>query len=157
MSFREYVRQFQARLAGVSLPIGMGCATIGQGADEARYEQFLATLYAAYDRGVRYYDTSAQYGGSEFRVGRWLRDVPRETVFLATKSPIPAALRPEEAKLYIKQALHNSLERLGVSQIDLFQSFASIRYRNDNLCAAVGGRFNRQGSAQRLSALSHGL
>ena len=117
MGFREEVRGFYATLATGVLPLGMGCATIGHGSEEVA----LATLDAAYEGGMRYFDTSAQYGASEFRVGRFLRKLGDAPAFVATKSPIPASLSPGEAAFFVKQALRNSLERLGREQIDLFQ------------------------------------
>lgn len=106
---------------GRVIPLGMGCATIGNRGDTVSLETAQAALRRAYERGLRYIDTSAKYGGSEFRVGRFLRDIPRESVFVATKSPIPPQLSPEEAAFHVRQSLQNSLERLGLSQIDLFQ------------------------------------
>lgn len=120
-TFREAVMPFYARIHGEVLPLGMGCATIGHKADAGVLRQFQEVLAAAYESGVRYFDTSIQYGGSEYRLGEFLRDVPRESVFLATKSPIPNALAPHEAYVHMRQAIHNALERLGVEQIDLYQ------------------------------------
>ena len=118
---REEIGRFRAQVGGHRLPLGMGCATIGQGGDAETLRRFHRTLEFAYENGLRYYDTSVLYGGSEFRVGRFLRGVARETVFVATKSLLPSALSPEEAAVHIRQSLHNSLERLGLTQIDLFQ------------------------------------
>ncbi len=121
MGVRDEIRRFHAVIGGRTLPLGFGCATIGRQADEAIQREIQATLEQAYTHGFRFFDTSAQYGGSEFRVGAFLRHVERSSVFLATKSPVPVALSPGEAALYVRQGLHNSLERLGLSTIDLFQ------------------------------------
>lgn len=117
MKFRDEIKDFYAALKAGVYPLGMGCATIGHGSEE----DALATLNAAYAGGLRYFDTSAQYGASEFRVGKFLRGLRDEPIFIATKSPIPASLTPGEAAFYVRQSLRNSLERLGRSQIDLFQ------------------------------------
>ncbi len=117
MGFREDVRGFYATLANGVFPLGIGCATIGHGSEEVA----IATLEAAYEGGLRYFDTSAQYEASEFRVGRFLRGLDDASVFVATKSPVPASLSPGEAAFYVRQSLQNSLERLGRDQIDLFQ------------------------------------
>ena len=119
--FRNEVSRFYATYNGKSLPLGQGCAWLGGGTDEAGLKRYQATLDLAYQSGIRYYDTSAQYGGSEFRVGDFVRRIDRKTIFLATKSPIPAVYTPKEAALHMKQALRSSLERLGVAQLDLFQ------------------------------------
>ena len=120
-TFREEIGSFHADLKEKRFPLGLGTAYIGQGADETIRTLFQQTLDEAYTAGIRYYDTSAQYGGSEYRVGEFLQRVDRASVFVATKSPIPAALNAKEAALHVRQGLRNSLERLGIAQIDLFQ------------------------------------
>ena len=120
-TFREEIARFHADLGGQRFPLGLGTAYIGQGADAAKRAQFQQTLDEAYAAGIRYYDTSAQYGGSEYRVGEFLRRIDRASIFVATKSPVPAPLTAKEAALHVRQGLRNSLERLGVTQIDLFQ------------------------------------
>lgn len=120
-SFQQTVPSFYAEFNGRRYPVGMGCAWIGQGGDQSTLHLYDATLDAAYETGYRYFDTSAMYGGSEFRVGRFVKRVGSNDLFLATKTPIPEALSPAEAALYVRQALHNSLERLGVASLDLFQ------------------------------------
>ena len=119
--FRREVGRYYPRIGGETLPLGMGCATMGRGTDAAGLARYQATLAAVYESGLRYFDTSAQYGGSEFRLGRFLRGVPREGVFIATKSPLPGELTPDEAFVFMRQAVRNSIERLGGAPIDLFQ------------------------------------
>ena len=120
-TFRDDIRRFFPEIGGEVLPLGIGCATIGGRADSARLAEFQATLSAAYETGVRYIDTSRQYGGSEFRVGEFLKTVARDSVFVATKSPIPDVLTPAEARIHMRQAVDDSLERLGIETIDLYQ------------------------------------
>ena len=120
-TFREDAARFQANVNGKTVRLGMGTAYIGQGADAAKLKQFQQTLDNAYESGLRYVDTSAQYGGSEYRVGEFLGRIDRASVFVATKSPIPPPLTGREAALHLRQSLRSSLERLGVEQIDLFQ------------------------------------
>ena len=115
-TFREDIARFHATLGAQRFALGIGTAYIGQGADEGKRTLFQQTLDDAYTAGIRYYDTSAQYGGSEYRVGEFLRRIDRTGVFVATKSPIPAALTAKEAALHVRQGLRNSLERLGVAQ-----------------------------------------
>ena len=120
-TFREEIGRFQANVNGKKFRLGMGTAYIGQGADAAKLKQFQQTLDDAYAAGLRYVDTSAQYGGSEYRVGEFFSRIDRASVFVATKSPIPQPLTGREAALHLRQSLRSSLERLGVEQIDLFQ------------------------------------
>lgn len=72
----------------LELPVfGFGSAHLGElyaRVDEARSR---ATLEAAWDAGVRYYDTAPWYGRglSEHRVGGFLRDKPRGDFQITTK------------------------------------------------------------------------
>jgi aryl-alcohol dehydrogenase-like predicted oxidoreductase len=120
-TFREAVTAFYARIGDDTLPLGLGCATLGRRGDDALYRQFRATLDAAYESGVRYFDTAEKYGESEARVGEFLRTVPRESVFLATKSTLPEPATPGAARDHLRRAVRVALERLGVDRIDLFQ------------------------------------
>ena len=68
-------------------PVGMGGVPLGEiyeRVDESRAE---ATLDAAWDAGIRYYDTSPWYGRglSELRFGHMLRRRPRADFVLSTK------------------------------------------------------------------------
>ena len=122
--FRNEVQKFYGRLGGKTLPIGLGCAYLGEPGDAATQRQYRQTLEHAYEAGLRYFDTAELYGGSEFRVGEFLRTLDRAAYFIATKSRIPSQLTPKEAAMHVRQSLRNSLERLGVAQIDLFQIHA---------------------------------
>src|SRR5947208_1352941 len=67
--------------------VGMGCAPLGElfvRVDEAAAQ---ATLQAAWDGGIRYFDTAPEYGLglSEHRVGQFLRQKPRGELLLSTK------------------------------------------------------------------------
>ena len=72
----------------LDLPVfGFGAAHIGElyaKVDEATSE---ATLNAAWDAGIRYYDTAPWYGRglSEHRLGGFLRTKPREDFLITTK------------------------------------------------------------------------
>ena len=71
--------------------LGFGCMRFPLneegGIDRARS---LGMLDAAYDAGVRYYDTAYPYhnGESERVLGEWLRTKRREDVLVATKLPL---------------------------------------------------------------------
>jgi D-threo-aldose 1-dehydrogenase len=67
--------------------LGFGGATIGRGLGPAADRDAHATLEACWDLGVRYFDTAPWYGRglSELRVGRLLRDCPRDEFVLSTK------------------------------------------------------------------------
>ncbi len=67
--------------------IGMGCAPVGE--LFARVDDVAAqgTLQAAWDGGIRYFDTAPEYGFglSERRVGQFLRQRPHSEFILSTK------------------------------------------------------------------------
>jgi D-threo-aldose 1-dehydrogenase len=99
------------------------------------------TLLAAWKAGIRYYDTSPQYGLglSETRLNHFLRGKPRDTYVLSTKvgrrlKVVPPEQRtgigkffetPSRQQIYdysydgVMRSLEDSLERLGVDRIDI--------------------------------------
>lgn len=73
---------------GLSLPvIGFGAAHIGELYGRVPEEESRATLSAAWEEGIRYYDTAPWYGRglSEHRLGGFLRTLPREEFAVTTK------------------------------------------------------------------------
>ncbi len=67
--------------------MGFGGVPIGDATEITSDEQAQATLNAAYDRGIRYFDTAPWYGNtkSEHRLGQFLRNKPRDSFTLSTK------------------------------------------------------------------------
>ena len=67
--------------------IGFGSAPIGDLRRASTEEGARALLQAAWDSGIRYFDTAPMYGAglSERRVGDFLRDKPRDEYVLSTK------------------------------------------------------------------------
>jgi D-threo-aldose 1-dehydrogenase len=67
--------------------LGMGCAPLGDLFREYPEAQSLETFDAAWEAGVRFYDTAPWYGHglSEHRLGALLRQHPREEVLVSTK------------------------------------------------------------------------
>src|SRR5712664_2935645 len=67
--------------------LGFGGATIGGLSTQVTEAQAQAPLDAAWDAGLRYYDTAPWYGRgvSELRVGRLLREKPRGEFVISTK------------------------------------------------------------------------
>ena len=68
-------------------PVGFGAAHLGGIFDRVNSDQARATLLAAWDGGVRFFDTAPYYGRglSEHRVGDFLIDQPRRDFVLTTK------------------------------------------------------------------------
>jgi D-threo-aldose 1-dehydrogenase len=67
--------------------LGFGGASLGELFVPVSEKDALATLDAAWDSGIRYFDTAPWYGRglSELRIGSGLRDHPREDFALSTK------------------------------------------------------------------------
>jgi len=107
--------------------LGFGGATISR-VGEA---QAAATLDAAWEAGIRYYDTAPWYGRglSELRVGRLLREQPRSDFVISTKvGRILRAPRSGSGPFDIvfdytydgiQRAFEDSLQRLGLAHVDL--------------------------------------
>jgi len=124
----------------ITLPaLGFGGAPLGNMFHAVDEDQAQATLAAAWQAGIRYYDTSPHYGAglSEARFGQFLRGKPRDEFLLSTKvgrllQPTDA---PENAKPFVnelanqriidysadgaRRSIEDSLERLGVDRIDV--------------------------------------
>jgi D-threo-aldose 1-dehydrogenase len=139
------VDPFQRRKLGrsnVMLPqFGFGGAPLGDLFVKIPEADAMATLSAAWDAGVRYYDTAPWYGRgqSEHRIGRHLYDRPRKEAIISTKvgRVLRAPARPEtfDRGMWagglsfdvkwdytydgIMRTYEDSLQRLGMNQIDV--------------------------------------
>jgi D-threo-aldose 1-dehydrogenase len=127
---------------GVSVTqLGFGTAGLGDLFARVPEAEATATLQAAWDDGIRYFDTAPWYGRgqSEHRLGRLLYQQPRADYVLSTK--VGRLLRParDEATFErgmwagglafperfdysydgVMRAYEDSLQRLGVPRIDL--------------------------------------
>ena len=80
-------------------------------------EQSIQTIHKALDLGVNFLDTAEGYGRghSEEVIGQAIKD-RREEVVVATKAS-HSHLQPDQ----LREALDNSLQRLGIDYMDLYQ------------------------------------
>lgn len=106
----------------------LGTMTFGAEADEAASHAILAAYAAA---GGNFIDTADVYsaGASEEIIGRWLKNNPAEArqMVVATKGRFPMGEGPNDLGLsrkHLARALDDSLRRLGIEQIDLYQMHA---------------------------------
>ncbi len=121
--------------------LGFGTAPLGNLYKAISDEEADAILNAAWDAGVRYFDTAPLYGLglSETRLNRFLRDKPRDEYVLSTKiGRLLKAATPETRdgfgkwfdvparnEVYdytydgVMRSLEFSLERLGIHRIDI--------------------------------------
>ncbi|MFE8887172.1 aldo/keto reductase [Pseudarthrobacter enclensis] len=106
----------------------LGTTTFGAEAGEETSHAILDSYFAA---GGNFIDTADVYSGgvSEEIIGRWLTQRPeaRDRIVLATKGRFPMGQAPNDvgtSRRHLVRALDDSLRRLGVEQIDLYQMHA---------------------------------
>jgi len=160
------LRRFTNRL-GASLDftlLGFGSAPLGNYLRPLSEEDCDATLRAAWDAGLRYYDTAPFYGLglSEMRVGRLLQQMPRDEFVVATKvGRVLNPCEPDEVNGFffvdtpqvrfeydytydgVMRSYEESLERLGLDRVD-------VLYVHDVDAFAHGGR---EGSERAIQGL----
>lgn len=102
--------------------LGLGCMSLGT--EPKKAQEIIET---ALEEGINYFDTADLYdfGENEQMVGQALKHA-RDKVIIATKvgnrwSEDKNGWRWDPSKLYIKEAVKNSLTRLGTDYIDLYQ------------------------------------
>lgn len=121
-------------------PMGFGAAPLGNLFSRVSDEVALETVSAAWDAGIRYFDTAPFYGAglSETRLGRALARYPRDAFVVSTKVGrllIPDASVPEVHNGFVgglpfrveydysgdgaRRSLEASLKRLGTDRIDI--------------------------------------
>jgi aryl-alcohol dehydrogenase-like predicted oxidoreductase len=100
--------------------------TYGGSVDEADAKRI---VHRAFELGVNTFDTADVYvrGAAEIALGNALKDLPREQIVIATKcmgrvwdGPLGAGL----SRKHIFDALDQSLRRLGVDYVDVYQMHA---------------------------------
>ena len=120
--------------------LGFGGGTLGDLREQTSEAQAEATIRAAWEGGIRYYDTAPFYGNtkSEHRMGHVLRNMPREEFVLSTKigrvyyrpkSPelyepydwhagLPFNFRCDYSRAGVMRSYEDSLQRLGMTRVD---------------------------------------
>ena len=122
-------------------PLGVGCAPIGDLFVEVGETSARQVLQAAWDAGIRYFDTSPFYGHgkSEHRLGEFLRGRRRDQFTVSTKvgrvlrptadrsrlseefwqQPLPFTLHFDYSYDGIMRSYEDSLQRLGLGSVEL--------------------------------------
>jgi D-threo-aldose 1-dehydrogenase len=132
--------------------LGYGAANLGNLHRALSDDEAMAILEAAWDSGIRHFDTAPHYGLglSELRLGAFLREKPRDEYTLSTKvgrllRPNPggaggtdvandfhvaATLRREWdfTEAGIRASLAESLDRLGLDRVDVLYLHDPERY-----------------------------
>ncbi len=136
--------------------LGLGCAPLGNLFTAVAEEDAAATVGAAWDAGVRWFDTAPLYGHglSERRLGAALAGRPRDDVVISTK--VGRLLRPASGEVDtiftgvgdlepvfdfsadgVRRSLDESLDRLGLDRVDI----ALVHDPDDHVDEALAGAF----------------
>ncbi len=120
--------------------LGFGTATLGSSRIQVSREESETMIRAAWDAGIRYFDTAPFYGvgAAEHRVGDAMRDRPRNQWILSTKvgrllrprrgqpptadgshPPMPFTVEYDYSYDGIMRSVEDSYQRLGLDQIDI--------------------------------------
>ena len=78
------------------------------------FEEAGKVIKKSLELGINFFDTARVYTDSEEKLGKYLADVPRGEIYLATKSLLPSYEG-------VKKELEKSLRNLKADYIDLFQ------------------------------------
>src|SRR5258708_27435342 len=106
--------------------LGLGCMGMSFAYGPANDEESLKVLHRYLDLGGNFLDTAEIYGPykNEELLGRFLREIPREKVVVATKFGFriaPDGSRSlDSSPQNVRRACDASLSRLGIDTIDLF-------------------------------------
>lgn len=121
--------------SGVLLPaisLGMwhnfGAPGVAGIADEAEFHENARRLcFTAFDHGINHFDLANNYGpppgSAELRTGRIIREMPRDELFISTKSGYlmwPGPFGEWGSRKQLLASLDQSLQRLGLNYVDLF-------------------------------------
>ena len=128
-----------------------GAAALGSARQEVA-DRILTEVLAA---GMNHIDTAAGYGDSELRLAPWLR-TNRSNVFLATKT----GQRTGDGA---RRELEASLDRMGVSSVDLIQLHNLVEPDEWDTAFAPGGavealaKAQEEGLVSAIGVTGHGL
>jgi D-threo-aldose 1-dehydrogenase len=120
--------------------LGLGTAPLGGMYSDLTEEEALATVVAAMDAGIRFFDTAPHYGHTkaEHRLGDALRRYPRDQYVLSTKTgrhyvprknpydgsegwqnPLPFEAIYDYTYSGVLRSFEDSQQRLGIPEIDI--------------------------------------
>lgn len=153
---------------------GLGCSQVGGLFQEVSLLESSQTLEAAWDRGIRYFDTAPFYGysRSERRVGTSLSERTRTDFILSTKAgrllvpddsvrrgddgwanPLPFRPRYDYSYDGIRRSHDDSLQRLGLSKIDILYVHDIGRMTHGELHDHYWQQLTKGGGFRALEAL----
>ena len=108
-------------------PLGLGCMGMSWAYGPTNDNESLRVLHRFLELGGNFLDTAEIYGPftNEELVGRFLREVPRDSVVVATKFGFRidaggTRLGLDSSPANVRRAVEGSLKRLGIDVIDLY-------------------------------------
>jgi aryl-alcohol dehydrogenase-like predicted oxidoreductase len=127
----------------------------GAALSNASQEHADRSIQTALDAGINHFDTAADYGDSELRIGPWMSRI-RDRIFLATKTG-------DRNGTAAYQSILRSLERLRVDHVDLiqlhsvgsFEELQSVTQRSGAVEGAVRAR--DEGLVRGIGITGHGM
>ncbi len=154
--------QRRVRQTGLTLTeVGFGGASAGNLYRATSHAEAAAAVRAAWDGGIRYFDTAPHYGLglSESRLGEALRGQPRPEFVLSTKvgrlledNPAPAGSdlaaggfavpdrlrrRYDYSAAGVRRSLEDSLTRLGLERVDIVYVHDPDDYVDEAIAGAM--------------------
>ena len=107
--------------------LGLGCMGMSWAYGPTDDNESIRVLHRYLELGGNFLDTAEIYGPwtNEDLVGKFLREVPRDRVILATKfgfriEPDGTRRGPDSSPANVRSAVEGSLKRLGIDVIDLY-------------------------------------
>ncbi|MFM8678079.1 MAG: aldo/keto reductase [Alphaproteobacteria bacterium] len=163
------------QMAPLFPPLGLGTAPLGGLFSPVPDEQACAVIDAAWERGIRFFDTAPLYGhgASERRLGEVLRGRPRDDFVLATKvgrllrRPAEPAAEdayykdtPPERPVFdfshdgVMRSFEESLARLGLDRIDILHVHDPDAHEAEAISGALRAlaRLRAEGSIRAVGA-----
>jgi aryl-alcohol dehydrogenase-like predicted oxidoreductase len=135
--------------------LGLGCWPLGggDGWGQVDEDQAVATIHAALDAGITFFDTAEAYndGRSEEIVGKALAD-RRDRALIATKVS-PKNTTPDA----LRRSLDASLKRLRTDYVDLYQVHWPMPDENVDAAIEVLEGMVASGAVRTLGVSNHGV
>ena len=107
--------------------LGLGCMGMSWAYGPTNDDESIRVLHRYLELGGNFLDTAEIYGPwtNEELVGKFLREVPRDRVVVATKfgfriDPDGTRRGPDSSPANVRRAVEGSLKRLGIETIDLY-------------------------------------
>lgn len=128
-------------------------------------EQAVTTIHAAYEAGVRYFETAPLYGvgKSERRLGLGIANLPRDQLTISTK--IGRILQDDDGTVpptfeytpeAIERSLRGSFERLGTDHVEIVHVHDPDRHMDEAMAVTLP-RLRAMQAEGRIGAVSAGM